>query len=239
MSHTNTVLNQLLKPIPRHEFESLATEHHSGRAFRTASRWFQFVSLAMGQLSGRTSLRDIIENLSAQSHRLYHLGSAKLTRSNLSRINENKTYTLYEELFGRLLTRCQRIAPGHGFRFENPLYSLDASTLDLCLSVFPWAESSDARGAIKLHVGLNHSGYLSEFVHVADGKCADITLGRALTFAKGSVVVMDRGYTDFSWYNQLTGKGIFFVTRLKKNTISSVGITNCGKCQRTSCGSDH
>jgi len=92
----------------------------------------------MAQLSGRNSLHDIVENISAQMHRLYHLGSAKLSCSNLSRINEDKPYALYEALFGKLLHRCQGI--GHGFRFNHPLYSLDASTIDLCLSVFPWAE---------------------------------------------------------------------------------------------------
>lgn len=85
MSHSNTVLFQLLKFVPRHEFESLAKAHHSGRAFRTASRWSQFVCLATAQLSGRNSLSDLVENMSAQAHRLYHLGSANLTRSNLSR----------------------------------------------------------------------------------------------------------------------------------------------------------
>ena len=236
MAHTNTVLNQLLKLVPRHEFESLAKAHHCGHSFRTASRWSQFVSLAMGQLSGRSSLRDIVENLNAQAHRLYHLGSAKLTRSNLSRINESKPYTLYEALFGRLLARCQAHAPSHGFKFENPLYSLDASTIDLCLSVFPWAEARSTKSAIKLHVGLNHAGHLPEFVRVTDGKCADVTLGRMLTFPKGSIVVMDRGYTDFSWYNQLMGKGIFFVTRLKKNSPyqvveSKTRSTTTGVCR--------
>ncbi len=89
MSHHNTVFSQLLKLVPRHEFETLAKQHHSGRSFRTASRWSQFVSMAMGQLTGRAGLRDIVENMSAQLHRLYHLGSAKLSRSNLSRINED------------------------------------------------------------------------------------------------------------------------------------------------------
>jgi hypothetical protein len=89
MSHHNTVFSQLLKLIPRHEFESLAKQHHSGRSFRTASRWSQFVTLALAQLAGRTSLRDIVENISVQAHRLYHLGSANLSRSNLSRINES------------------------------------------------------------------------------------------------------------------------------------------------------
>ena len=125
--------------------------------------------MAMGQLSGRNSLRDVVANLSAQAHRLYHLGSAKVSRSNLSRINECKPYTLYEALFGKLLHRCQAMAPGHGFRFRNKLYSLDASTIDLCLSVFPWANFRRTKGAIKLHVGLDHDGYLPEFVTLTEG----------------------------------------------------------------------
>ncbi len=87
MAHNNTVFSQLLKLVSRHEFESLAKQHHSGRSFRKASRWSQFVTLTLAQLTGRNSLRDIVDNLSAQSHRLYHLGSAKLSRSNLSRMN--------------------------------------------------------------------------------------------------------------------------------------------------------
>lgn len=217
MSHHNTVFSQLLKLIPRHEFETLAKQHHSGRAFRKASRWSQFVTLAMGQLSGRDSLRDIIDNMSAQAHRLYHLGSAKLSRSNLSRINEEKPYSLYEAMFVKLLNRCQRLTPGHQFRFDNPLYSLDATTIDLCLSVFPWADFRSTKGAVKLHVGLNHDGYLPEFVAITEGKDHDVTVGRCLQFPKGSIVAMDKGYNDYGWYKQLTDKGIFFVTRLKTN----------------------
>ena len=217
MAHCNTVFTQLLKLIPRHEFETLANQNHSGRAFRKASRWSQFVAMSMAQLSGRNSLRDIVENLTAQSHRLYHLGSAILSRSNLSRINENKPYQLYEALFGKLLSRCQSSSPKHKFRFKNQLYSLDASTIDLCLSMFPWADFRSTKGAVKLHVGLNHNGFLPEFITVTEGKTSDITAGRALQFPKGSIVAIDRGYNDYTWFNQLTNKGIFFVTRLKSN----------------------
>ncbi|MFT5654398.1 MAG: hypothetical protein ACI9XU_000112 [Arenicella sp.] len=218
MAHCNTVLNQILKIVPRHEFETLAKQHHSGRAFRTASRWSQFVSLSMAQLTGRNSLRDVVENFRAQAHHLYHLGSARLTRSNLSRINENKPYALYDALFGRLLKRCQSKGSGHSFRFDNPLYSLDASsTIDLCLSVFPWADFRTTKRAIKLHIGLNHDGYLPEFVSITDGKCADVTAGRKINFPKGSIVVMDKGYNDYLRYKQLNDKGIIFVTRLKNN----------------------
>jgi len=173
--------------------------------------------MAMGQLSGRKSLRDIVENISVQTHRLYHLGSAKLSRSNLSRINENKPYALYEALFGKLLKRCQGVVPGHNFRFKNPLYSLDASTIDLCLSVFPWAKFRTTKGAVKLHVGLNHAGYLPEFVTLTEGNKHDVTIGRILNFPKGSIVAIDKAYNDYAWYNQLTDNGIYFVTRLKSN----------------------
>lgn len=160
MAHCNTIFSQILKFVPRHEFETLANKHHSGRAFRTASRWSQFVTIALSHLAGRNSLRDIVESISSQAHRIYHLGCAKLSRSNLSRINEDKPYTLYEALFGKLLSHCQVMSPGHGFCFKNPLYSMDASTIDLCLTAFPWADFRSTKGAIKLYVGLNHADYL-------------------------------------------------------------------------------
>jgi putative transposase len=213
MSHFNTILSQILKFVPRHEFEALAIEHHSGRSFRKASRWSQFVMLSLAQLTGRNSLRDIVASVSAQSYRIYHIGCANLSRSNLSRMNESKSYALYEALFGR----CQSKAPNHDFRFKNALYSLDASTIDLCLSIFPWAEFRSTKGVVKLHVGLNHCGYLPEFVTITDGKKSDIKVGRTLKFPKGSIVAIDKGYNDYAWYKSLTDNGIYFVTRLKSN----------------------
>ena len=109
------------------------------------------------------------------------------------------------------------MTPGHNFRFNNPLYSLDASTIDLCLSAFPWADFRTTKGAVKLHVGLNHDGYLPEFATITEGKTSDVEVGRTLEFPKGSIVAIDRGYNDYGWYNRLTEKGIFFVTRLKTN----------------------
>jgi len=148
--------------------------------------------MAMAQLSGRNSLRDIVESVSAQTHRLYHLGSTKLSRSSLSRINDGKPYELYEALFGELLQRCHGVVPGHNFCFNHPLYSLGASTINLCSSVFPWADFRTTKGAIKRHVGLNHAGYLPEFVTVTEGKTHDVTVGRTLDFPKGSVIADQR-----------------------------------------------
>ena len=155
-------------------------------------------------------------NLGAQAHRLNHLGSAKLTPSPLSTIHEHKPYERYEPLFAKLLTRCRVRSSGHRFRFKNKRYSLDASTIELCLSVFPSAKYKTTKGAIKLHVGLDHQGYLPEFVSITEGKTADVSAARALQCPKGSIVVMDRGYIDDAWFNQLNTKNIFFVTRLSR-----------------------
>ena len=236
MAHHNTVFSQLLKLVSRHEFEALANQHHTGRKLRKMTRWSQFLAMATAQLSNRSSLRDVVSNLSAQASKLYHLGAVIVSRSSLARVNEQQPYTLYEQLAGKLLAQCQARAPRHGFRFKNKLYSLDASTIDLCLSVFPWARFRTTKGAVKLHVGLDHEGMLPSFLTITDGKTHDISAARALQLPKGSVVVMDRGYTDYAWYNQLNSQEIFFVTRLRKNAryrvterrsvIKSKGLTS-------------
>ena len=140
MAHHNTVFRQLLDLLPRHEFDAEARQHQKGQRLRVMSRWAQFVALGLGQLAGLQSLRDIVGNLCAQPHKLYHLGvRALVSRSSLARVNAEQPYTLYEALFGRLLARCQQRAPRHRFRFKNKLYAVDASTIDLCLAAFPWA----------------------------------------------------------------------------------------------------
>lgn len=140
MAHHSTVFSQFLKLVPRHTFDRLAEGHHRGRKLRSMTRWSQFVALAMGQLSGRRSLRDIVANLAAQGARLYHLGLRRsVARSSLARVNERQPYTLYEALFQELYGRCRSLAPKHRFRFKNKLYSLDSSLIDLSLKVFPWA----------------------------------------------------------------------------------------------------
>ena len=216
MAHNSTVFAQLLKLVPRHEFEGLAREHGSGRKARKLTRWSQFVAMGMAQLAGRSSLRDIVSNLSAQSRKLYHLGAGEVSRSSLSRVNADKPWELYEALFGRLLSRCQASSPGHGFRFKNRLYSLDATVIDLCLSMFPWAKFRRAKGALKVHVGMDHEGRLPTFVAVTEGRTSDIEVARTLRLPKGSIVAADRAYLDFEWINSLILQGVFLVTRLKK-----------------------
>ena len=212
------VFRQLLDLLPRHEFDAEARQHQEGQRLRVMSRWAQFVALGLGQLGGLQSLRDIVGNLRAQPHKLYHLGvRAFVSRSSLARVNAQQPYTLYEALFGRLLARCQQRAPRHGFRFKNKLYAVDASTIDLCLAAFPWASFRRTKGAIKLHVGVDLAGHLPTFISVTDGKTGDVTVARTWTFPAGSVVVADRAYLDFGWLHQLQQRGVTFVTRLKRN----------------------
>jgi len=217
MAHANTVFSQLLRLVSRHEFQRLANQHHIGQALRKISRWDQFVSLLMAQLSGRQSLRDIEANMNAQGASQYHLGVQRIARTSLARVNENQPYTLFEALFGKLVSRCRGRSPQHKFRFKNPLYSLDSSLIDLSLALFPWADHNRSKAAMKLHVGLDHGGHFPAFATITDGIRHDVPVGREFDFPKGSVVVIDKGYTDYGWYKQLTEKEIFFVTRQRTN----------------------
>lgn len=131
MPHVDSVLAQVLKLVPRQDFDKLSRTHHCGGALRKMSRWSQFVAMAVGHVARRSSLRDSVSTLEAQGPRLYHLGVRAVTRSSLARVNADQPYTLYEALFGKLSARCQARAPRHGFRFKNKLYSLDAS-LSIC-----------------------------------------------------------------------------------------------------------
>lgn len=217
MAHNNTVLSQVLKLVPRHEFQNLAKQHHEGQSLRRISRWSQFVCLLMAQLSGRQSLRDIEANMNAHPGNHYHLGVRRIAKSSLARVNEKQPFTLYQALFETLVARCQSHSPRHRFRFKNPLYSLDSSLIELSLAIFPWADHNRSKAAMKLHVGLDHGGHFPAFATVTDGVRHDVPVGRGFDFPKGSVVVMDKGYTDYGWYKQLTEQGIFFVTRQRRN----------------------
>lgn len=219
MAHFNTVLNQLTALFPRHDFETLAQKHHCGQRFRSFSRWSQFLAMTVAQLSGRKSLRDLVSNLEAQGRRIYHLGMRKTSRVTLARVNEQQPYGLYQGLFSSLLTRCQAFAPRNRFKFSGKVYLLDATTINLCLAVFPWAQFRQTKGAIKLHFGLDADGYLPVFMDMTKGKVHESTWAKALSLPAGSTVVFDRGYTDYQWYQSLSDRKITFVTRLKRNAV--------------------
>jgi hypothetical protein len=147
------------------------------------------------------------------------MGLKSITRSTLSDANNKRSADAFKSLFVHLLDRCNSLSPQHGFCFKNPLYSMDSTTISLCLSVFPWAKFRSKKGGIKMHTLFNHCGYLPEFIQVNSATKYDSTQSHLLCskLPKGSIVAFDIGYYDFSWYHQLTLQEVFFVTRAKKN----------------------
>lgn len=222
LSHQNTIFHQLIRPVVRQDFECLAKKHHIGQKFRSASRWDQFIAILMSQLSCRQSLRDIQSNLESQHEKLYHLGAKRIARSTLARINEEQPAVLYEQLFYKLLQYCEKSKTAHKFRFKNPLYSLDASHIDLSLSLCEWAKVHDSKASMKLSIGLNHSNNIPEFVAVENGRENDMVQGRKFQFPSGSIVVFDKGYVDYQWYASLTAQNVGFVTRLRPKAVYQV-----------------
>ena len=222
LSHQNTVFHQLIKPVVRQDFEQLAKVHHVGQKFRAASRWDQFIAILMSQLSCRQSLRDIQSNLECQQEKLSHLGAKSIPRSTLARINEEQPAALYEQLFYKLLQYYEQSKVAHKFRFKNPLYSLDASHIDLSLSLCGWAKVHDSKASMKLSIGLNHSNHIPEFVAVENGKENDMVQGRKFQFPSGSIVVFDKGYVDYQWYANLTAQNVGFVTRFRPKAVYQV-----------------
>jgi hypothetical protein len=135
----------------------------------------------------------------------------------LSYANAHRPWELFQRLFDDLLAQCQALSPRKKFRFKNKLLTLDSTTIELCASMFDWARWRHAKGAIKLHLLLDHDGYLPVFGHVTEGKTADVTVAQSLDFPKGSIVAMDRGYNDYHLFTRWTREGVYFVTRLKQN----------------------
>lgn len=217
MATTRPVFAQFLGLVPRREFEKLAREHGGEKRVRSFSCWTQFACLIYAQLSRQTSLRDLVIALETKQRFLYHcFGTRKVRRTTLADANERRPYQIYESLFVKLYQQCMVQAPEHGFRFRHKLYSFDASVIDLCLSVFPWATFRATKGAVKLHALLDHGGHVPSFVSVTTGKTHDIKEGRKLTLEPDSIVTFDRGYNDYKWFYTLDLQGVYFVTRLKR-----------------------
>ncbi|OGX01255.1 MAG: hypothetical protein A3I73_06155 [Omnitrophica bacterium RIFCSPLOWO2_02_FULL_45_16] len=222
MHHNNTILGQMLKIFSRYDFQEAVLETGAEYHARGFTSWNHFVAMLFGQLSGQDSLRTIEAGLATQSEALYHLGIRPIHRSTLAYANEHRTHELFKKVFFHMLSKCQDAAPKHKFRFKNPLYSIDATIIDLCLSLYDWAKFRATKGAVKLHIKLNHAGYLPAFMIAANGKDNDVPAVRSIPLENGDVAIFDMGYTDFSWFKSLDDKGVIFVTRVKKNAVCSV-----------------
>lgn len=219
-----SLFSQLLKLFPRAQFQSLVTLHKTEYRSKGFKSWDQFVSMLFCQLAQAASLREISMGLKSCEGKLSHLGITAPPRSTLANANKVRSWKFYEALFNNLLEKVTSEAKfkGNKFSFSNKLFSIDASTIDLCLSVFDWAKYTKTKGAIKLHMRLDHDGYLPNFLLVTDGKVADVTAAWKFPYEKGSISVFDRGYNDFSLFHHINNKRAFFVTRLKSNTLYKV-----------------
>jgi hypothetical protein len=217
MAHRNTIFRQLLQFVDRHVFNRIEREgFKSERQYRSLNRWQQFTVMMFAQMAGISSLRDIAQQFEGQAKRLYHLGLQAVKRSTLADANADRSAEFFEAIFQGQYARCAALAPQKKLHFRNKLYSFDSSVVDLCLSIFPWAKFRRTKGGIKLHTLLDHDGYIPAFVHITTANVADVTIGRLLKLPAGSIIVMDRGYLDFSLFSRLHAKGILFVTRLKR-----------------------
>jgi hypothetical protein len=213
-----SIFSQLLKLIPQPEFEAAVQKHQAERHARGFSSWAQMIAMLFCQLGNAQSLREITGGLAACEGKLRHLGVEEPPkRSTLSYANEHRPWQLFETVFYTLLQRCQLEAQGQKrkFRFKHKLLSLDSTVIPLCLAAFDWAHYKRAKGAVKLHMVLDHDGYLPSYAVMTEGKTADITAAKRMTFASGTMLVFDRGYADYGWWLTLTRQNVHFVTRLK------------------------
>ncbi len=218
MAYNPTIFNQLFNFIPRHEFEKRAKEYSGDRYCKGFTCWKQFPVLLYAQVSAKNSLRDICTGLLTQQPRLYHLGMDAVPRSTLADALNRRDSKIFEGMFQSLLSRVHQYAPAHKLRFKNDLYSIDATTIDLCLSVYDWARFRQRKGAIKLHCQLDHGGHLPVFITVTDGKTHEITAIRdQLAITPDSIYCFDKAYIDYTWLYSIEKQGAFFVTRAKHN----------------------
>lgn len=212
--------SQLLSLVDRGSFARAVRERGAERYAKGFSCWSQFVAMLFCQMAGANSLREICGGLSTAMGKLIHLGLGEAPpRSTLVYANKHRPWELFQDVFQNLLGRCQELAATkrRRFRFKNPLMSIDASVIELCLGMFDWARFRQTKGAIKLHLQLDHQGCLPCWAMVTDGKTHEVKAARTLRFQSGTIVAMDRGYIDFSLLWEWTSSGVFFVTRAKDN----------------------
>jgi hypothetical protein len=218
MNTSGSLFSQILSLFQRSDFARHVREIKAEYHARGFSSWDQFVAMLFCQLAQARSLREITDGLKSCEGKLKHLGlEVEPKRSTLSYANAHRPWQLFERLFYDLLTQCQAISPRKRFRFKNRLLTMDSTTVELCASMFDWAHWRQTKGAVKLHLLLDHDGYLPVFGHVSEGKLGDVKVAQSLDFPKGSIVALDRGYIDYHLFSRWTREGVYFVSRLKKN----------------------
>ena len=222
-----SLFSQLLQHFPRLEFDRLVQKHQAERSSKGFRCWTQFVAMLFCHLGRADSLREICGGLACCLGKLTHLGISRApNKSTLSYANEHRPAELFEELFWDTLERMRQQGQlgkrKKKFRFRNQLLSLDSTTISLCLSLFPWASFRRAKGGVKVHVLLDHSDYLPQYVLIGEARRHDRTAARLLQLPPGSIVAFDRAYTDYRLFGQWTAQGVYWVTRMKSNACYEV-----------------
>jgi IS4 transposase len=220
MAHCSTLMGQLLQLIPRHVFDHLVdSQAWQGPNPRKFSYWAHLTAMLFGQWSARKSLRDIVFSVNRQGRKLYHLGLSEVKRSTLADANQQRPAVIFEKTYYKLYERLSaELAPQP--QKAPPIKIIDATTIDLCAAVFPWAKFRTRKGAIKLHTVL--SGLLPQCVLVTDGKTHDLQAVQDLRFKPGDLLIFDRAYLDYAWLYRLHQDTVWFVTRLKSNSCFEV-----------------
>jgi IS4 transposase len=215
----------MLSLIDRGVFERAVRHHHAEAGAKGFTCWQQFVAMLFCQLGAAHSLREICGGLRTAMGKLVHLGLRSApTRSTLAYANAHRPWQLFETVFYELLRQCQAVAATkrRRFRFKHPLRLLDATTIELCATVFDWARFQRTKGAIKLHLQLDHQGCLPCWALVTEGDTNERRIAQSLSFAPGTIVVMDRGYLNYALYSRWTATGVWFVTRPHTNMLYEI-----------------
>jgi hypothetical protein len=220
MNIGQTVFSQLIDHLPIHEFRQCVRRYDGNRRIRTFSCWDQFLCMAFAQLTFRESLRDITTCLRSLGSRLYHAGiRGRISRSTLADANETRDWRIYAD-FAAVLIRTARqlyLKDSFGVALDQTAYAFDSTTIDLCLSIFPWAQFRRHKSAVKLHTLLDLRGNIPCFVHVSSGRMADVTALDHLPIEAGAFYILDRGYTDFERLYAFTRGLAFFIIRAKRD----------------------
>lgn len=214
------VFSQAMDHLPQHTFRRCVQRYNGNHHVKSFTCQDQYRSMAFAQLTYRESLRDIEACLKAQQNKLYHMGiRSRVARSTLAEANEKRDWRIYADFAQSLIQTARRLYIDEelGLDLDNTVYALDATTIDLCLSVFPWAHFRQAKAAIKLHTLLDLRGNIPTFIHISDGKLHDVNVLDILIPEPGAYYVMDRGYLDYKRLHQLNQVAAFFVIRAKSN----------------------
>ena len=213
-----SILNQVFHVFSRTDFQRAVQETGAERAAKGFSSWSHFVAMLFCQLGNAQSLREIEGGLASAQGRLEQVGAKRVSRSTLWYANDKRPWELFEKIFYQTYERCRAEAGAKTkFRFKNRLLSIDSTHVSLCSEMFSWAKYSRQKGAVKLHFTLDHAGYLPAAMVITTGKYSELSIARRQGYEPGTILVMDRGFVHFRWFNELNRSGIWFVTRIKKH----------------------